>query len=445
MTPRSHQFALLLFALISTASGQDVTITGAERRAVQGQEARDAKEPRDPFKSRPDATWDQGFQKAGRRSVEALSAGRRRLMFVLSQSNDPGTASSFADVELTFRDRWLIEELKRRIPGLSTPRLVDRSTRYDGSSTIDWSREIEVEGDRALVERAESFLDDVVRQNRRLIQASAWIIREPASRLEATDVQVRALHDEELNQRVAALRQGRADVLVVPPTTIFGGQTASASIVNQSPYIRDFEVEMVGQSIIADPIIDVVQDGVVIGMSPIVRPDGERLDFGLSIAFANLKRPFRSITTTLAGFTTPVTWQVPEVSLVEWSSSDLTLEDGDRGFLVTGLSVTEWNESGESRVEDVSLLIRIESVAPAETLSEAEAVVGSVLGVDPVGLVIVRRRAGAEAPAIGATLQFRRDGRGVGSGTLTETFAEVLLLNLTGGEAAKGDDAVAGP
>ena len=80
-----------------------------------------------------------------------------------------------------------------------------------------------------------------------------------------------------------------------PRLTVFNGQKASMSVVNQVPYIKDWKVTIVepGPQEIADPTIDVLQEGFVANM----RATALATDvYGLDLAFevSKLERPMQT-------------------------------------------------------------------------------------------------------------------------------------------------------
>jgi len=89
----------------------------------------------------------------------------------------------------------------------------------------------------------------------------------------------------------------------------------SMAAVQQTAYVRDFEVEVANTSFTCDPIVDVVQDGFTLRVT--AAPGKAGLGLALHAVWAELMRPIPTFTTTLAGSIAPVTIQLPEVRQVQ--------------------------------------------------------------------------------------------------------------------------------
>jgi hypothetical protein len=83
----------------------------------------------------------------------------------------------------------------------------------------------------------------------------------------------------------------------------------SIAAVQQTAYVRDFEVEVATTSITCEPIVDVVQDGFTLRAT--AAPGKAGLGLALHAVWAELTRPIQTSTTTLAGSIAPVTVQLP--------------------------------------------------------------------------------------------------------------------------------------
>ncbi|HEX5051161.1 MAG TPA: hypothetical protein VFZ65_05280 [Planctomycetota bacterium] len=100
---------------------------------------------------------------------------------------------------------------------------------------------------------------------------------------------------------------GQGQGLVVWPLT-----TGHVAVVNQTAYVRDFDVEVAQAAFIANPIIDVVQDGITIEASVAPLADS-KLGLSIEVRVADLIKPIPTFTTSLGGSTVPVTIQLPNV------------------------------------------------------------------------------------------------------------------------------------
>jgi type II secretory pathway component GspD/PulD (secretin) len=106
----------------------------------------------------------------------------------------------------------------------------------------------------------------------------------------------------------------RVTAITSPRLTALDGQHATLSVLNETSYVKDFEVEEEGGRRIASPVVDVVQDGLVFDVTPDLLPGG-RIHLETQTTWAALKRPVAEFSTTLEGTDVPVTIQVPELKV----------------------------------------------------------------------------------------------------------------------------------
>lgn len=126
-------------------------------------------------------------------------------------------------------------------------------------------------------------------------------------------------------------QEGR--LLQAPNITVYNTQRANITLINQLTYIQDFDVEVAQTAFIADPIIGIIQDGLVLDVQPTVSHDRKYVTLTLRPTIANLVRPIPTFTTSLGAFTTPVTIQIPELK-VEKAGTTVRVPDG--GTLLMG-------------------------------------------------------------------------------------------------------------
>ncbi|MCG3133618.1 MAG: hypothetical protein HMLKMBBP_00819 [Planctomycetes bacterium] len=130
---------------------------------------------------------------------------------------------------------------------------------------------------------------------------------------------------------VEKTQEGR--VLQAPSVTVYNTQRANITLINQLTYIQDFDVEVAQTAFIADPIIGIIQDGLVLDVQPTVSHDRKYVTLTLRPTIANLVRPIPTFTTSLGAFTTPVTIQIPELK-VQRAATTVRVPDG--GTLLMG-------------------------------------------------------------------------------------------------------------
>ncbi len=110
----------------------------------------------------------------------------------------------------------------------------------------------------------------------------------------------------------------RVQEITAPRITVYNAQRANVSVLNQVSYVADYEVEIAQASNIADPVVQTIQEGVVLDVRPIVSSDFRFVTLELRPTVAEVLRPIPTITTNLASgpfASAPVTLQVPELRI----------------------------------------------------------------------------------------------------------------------------------
>ena len=112
---------------------------------------------------------------------------------------------------------------------------------------------------------------------------------------------------------VAAVSKAAAMQLDAPRLTVRPLQRATMSMHNQTAYVKDFEMTRVGDTVIADPIVDIVWDGHQTEVLATFLPDG-MLGVSCEVTFQEVQKPIATFNTTMPGMKLPATIQLPRVS-----------------------------------------------------------------------------------------------------------------------------------
>ncbi|MBI3097915.1 MAG: hypothetical protein HYY93_06655 [Planctomycetes bacterium] len=89
----------------------------------------------------------------------------------------------------------------------------------------------------------------------------------------------------------AVERHQRARLLTAPRVTVFNTQRANIFVANQFTYIRDYDVEVAADAVIADPIPGTVQDGITLDVRPTISADRKYITLELRPTVAVLDPP----------------------------------------------------------------------------------------------------------------------------------------------------------
>ncbi|MEM8711455.1 MAG: hypothetical protein AAGG01_10920 [Planctomycetota bacterium] len=135
------------------------------------------------------------------------------------------------------------------------------------------------------------------------------------------------LNDLQLQLILRAVQKSeRIETVTAPRVTVNNGARANVSVLNQVAYVQDFDVQIAQAASIADPIIKVIQDGVILDVRPVVSADLQYITLELRPTIAELQRPIREQPTTL-GTQNSVTIQLPEVEIQRVRTS-IPIPDG---------------------------------------------------------------------------------------------------------------------
>ncbi len=154
------------------------------------------------------------------------------------------------------------------------------------------------------------------------------------SNIGGATVQFSILDDLQISAIFRAVEKNVDNALLnAPRLTIFNSQRANLTLVNQVSYVKDYDVEVAQTAFIADPIVDVVQDGLTLDVRPVVSHDRKYVTLEVNPTLATLIRPIRTFESNLSGLTTPVVIELPEV---RYSQASTTVKVPDGGYLVIG-------------------------------------------------------------------------------------------------------------
>ncbi len=146
------------------------------------------------------------------------------------------------------------------------------------------------------------------------------------------------LDDTEIEVILRAVEKSeRVQQITAPRITVYNTQRANVSVLNQVSYVQDYEVEIAQASNIANPVIQTIQDGVVLDVRPVVSADRRFVTLELRPTVAVLQRPIATFSTSLAsgpiGANAPVILQIPELRV---SRVRTTVSMPDSGTLLIG-------------------------------------------------------------------------------------------------------------
>jgi type II secretory pathway component GspD/PulD (secretin) len=152
-------------------------------------------------------------------------------------------------------------------------------------------------------------------------------------------VQYTLLDDTQLELILRAVTKSeRVEEVTAPHLLVFNTERASLKVLNQVTYVKDFDVEIAQAAAVADPIIDVVNDGIFLDVKPVVSADRKFITMELRPTVAVLRRPILQTSTSL-GVGSPVTIQLPELE-IQRARTTVSIPDGST-IVLGGLKISE--------------------------------------------------------------------------------------------------------
>ncbi|MDF1702754.1 MAG: hypothetical protein P1V36_16520, partial [Planctomycetota bacterium] len=206
--------------------------------------------------------------------------------------------------------------------------------------------------DGAYMARVENLFDEAVR---------GFGDPEVLTRSGGLSFQHTFLDDTQLEVILRAVEKSeRIQEITAPRITVYNTQRANISMLNQVSYVQDYEVEIAQASNIANPVIQTIQDGIVLDVRPVVSADRRFVQLELRPTVAVLQRPIPTFATSLSagpvGATAPVIIQLPEL---EVSRVRTTVSMPDEGTLLLGglkFYVKDNRESGMPFFNNIPIL-----------------------------------------------------------------------------------------
>ncbi len=241
---------------------------------------------------------------------------------------------------LTPLEAW-IESRVAALPGVATVAFLKHETTTYGRSlsSARSTRELEVTGDSdAFVTHVEQLLAGLRARAGSRVEISAAIVQGKPGASVPASLEITMLDEAAYRARLEALREptGALEVLLTPKVLCLSGEEASVGVLEQHAFVVDYELQSSGASLVADPVIDVVQEGVLMLATPIVHPDGAELTAHVSFQLADLFRPVEEAKKRVGEH--EFTIQLPEDALTSWNSGPLVVPLATPAVRVRGVS-----------------------------------------------------------------------------------------------------------
>lgn len=136
----------------------------------------------------------------------------------------------------------------------------------------------------------------------------------------------------------AVSKYGMSNITDAPSLTLYNNQRANISMINHVSYVADFDVEIAQAAVIGQPVVKVLQEGVVLDVRPVVSADKRFITMELRPTVADLKRPIDTFTTNLS-IGSDVTIELP-ILRIKRARTTVTMPDGST-LMIGGWKVIE--------------------------------------------------------------------------------------------------------
>lgn len=136
------------------------------------------------------------------------------------------------------------------------------------------------------------------------------------------------------------LEQSGAERLSAPSVTTYPGQLADLSALNQVSYVKEYKLEIVepGRQEIADPVVDVIQEGVTMNVR-VLQTGDDLYGLRLACASAEIERPIPTRSFKLSpAHPTEVEVAVPQVRTAKVDATVLVPDGGGVLLVTSGLT-----------------------------------------------------------------------------------------------------------
>lgn len=339
--------------------------------------------------------------------------------------------------ELPFGWRKALSEWRRIFPGLKGV-IVERETRTRwgarGGEATHGGRLLVL--GRTDMEAATAWIEKALLRGGPQVIFTAHVVwkREGETPGANEPVRVEFLTDPEVWEEDVFDQEG-VERIASPQVMVDSAQRANVSIVNQTSYVRDFELEIARGSVVANPVVDVVEDGISLDLTPVFDARGERILVAAGLRISTVEKPIKSFTSRLSSGP-EVKIEVPSITEIKWSSEDLVFTRERTWCVVRGLPAPPDAKTGESEG-------RMELWINARTIDAVgvEEAPGRITAHDEAeGLWFVTWKDGSSGVGLGERVEVHRDGQAVAHLTAATPKGPVQGFRLREGEVRRGDE-----
>ena len=137
------------------------------------------------------------------------------------------------------------------------------------------------------------------------------------------------LDDTEINIVMNLVSKSQNAIEITAPTvSVYNTQRAFVTVVNQVSYVQTYEVDVATNAFIADPVIGIAQEGIVLDVRPTISYDRKYITLDVESTVAKLVRPFPTVTTLLGPNGSPVQFSIPQLDIQDAQTTAVVPDGG---------------------------------------------------------------------------------------------------------------------
>jgi len=276
----------------------------------------------------------------------------------------------------------------------------------------------------------------------------AFFITTPAPSLASDGAVVSYVSDSEFEQGRAAESKEPRDLLFAPRLTLSQGGVGNIATLDQRSFITGYEKQTIGAMTILDPVVEVLQTGLVFEASVVQVPGANGGVIQVALTLADVLDPVPTAELKIPPSLAPMTIQLPEENRTTWRSESLNFTDEKHSFRVTGIRYLGRKDKGSARTGGGETVHEYKTLELYFRVKPAAALVGGgeigkvhLVDSDRRRVVVRRLENSSGAPGSRATTAVEV-GREPSLLELESESGNLLIYRLIGGPLPQIDDAV---
>lgn len=302
--------------------------------------------------------------------------------------------------------------------------------------------------DRKFEAHVERILSEYQSLGAQRFDVETILVTTTASSLVSDGATVAYITDAEFDQVQSANSKEPRDLLFAPRLTLSQGGVGNIATLDQRSFITGYEKQTIGAMTILDPVVEVLQTGLVFEASVVQVPGANGGVIQVALTLADVLDPVPTAELKIPPSLAPMTIQLPEENRTTWRSESLNFTDEKHSFRVTGIRYLGRKDKGSARTGGGETVHEYKTLELYFRVKPAAAQVGGgeigkvhLVDSDRRRVVVRRLENSSGAPGSRATTAVEV-GREPSLLELESESGNLLIYRLIGGPLPQIDDAV---